>query len=252
MSADEPDNQTGAAPVQHLRRTMDAVADRAAASDGWASVEERVRSGDPAPLPAAQPARRKMLLVAAVLVLVVAVAAALVAVDGSGNDDQVRTTAPEAPPATTTSTAPERQQVEVGADQITGTLPDGTRWAVWDTPRHGLCATLADVYLGCEDVGGTPYPDPTTARFGASKYRWVAYAHLPPGATGVVVTPLGDAPAPGEVSINTETGIWGVGGANPDDTAEINERYRVQYRTADGTLIDAPPPPEPPGHQSGN
>jgi hypothetical protein len=98
MSAERPTDPTAASQVRHLRRTMDAVVDRATASpDGWAELRTRVLGGDSTPPLAVVPSRRgtRPLLVAAALVVVAAIGAALVVVQQRRDEGRVRTT--EAP-----------------------------------------------------------------------------------------------------------------------------------------------------------
>ena len=126
--------------------------------------------------------------------------------------------------------------------QITGTFADSEPWSVRRDPEHGLCVVMAGVNLGCDDVGPVlpAGADPTTVRWGLDGVRWLAYAELPADAVGVMVRPRANQPPGGEPIVDREAGLWAVPGDNPDDLYDVGSGYTVQYRMADGRIVDAP------------
>jgi hypothetical protein len=137
--------------------------------------------------------------------------------------------------ASTSTTVPARRVLE-------GPFPDGKSWSVEADPEHGLCALLDETNVGCDDVGPVvpADADPSTARWGLTEDRWLAYGFLPEGAVGVVITPLDGATRFSDVQVDRTTRLWGAGGENPDHASSVAERFRIRYKMADGTLIDAP------------
>jgi hypothetical protein len=108
---------------------------------------------------------------------------------------------------------------------------------------RGLCATLADVDLGCDDAGVVGSDDdPSTVRWGLDDGRWLAFGYLPDDAVDVVIVRRpgvanGD---PGKPVVDRDSGLWAVGGMDRLDQEDVGAGYVVRYRLADGTLIDAP------------
>ena len=158
MSAEGSNDQTATAQIQHLRRTMDAVADRAAASDGWVSVSERVRSGDPAPLPAAQPARpigRLVLAVAAAVVLLAGIAIGTWA-----------STRPEPDSGyTSTNGGPGQTNDERDGEIAQGTFDDGGGWVLRLTTTDHAATTALSVAVGSADDQSGSSADPAATAF---------------------------------------------------------------------------------------
>jgi hypothetical protein len=123
----------------------------------------------------------------------------------------VLTTAPTSPPVTvppgarstlpSTSTSVATRpsttaQSRPPTGTIEGALVDGRPWTVRHDDVHGLCVTLADDDLGCDDEGPVlgPEADPATPRVAVEGHGFprdqlgvLVYAYLPPGAADVVL-----------------------------------------------------------------
>jgi hypothetical protein len=132
--------------------------------------------------------------------------------------------------------------VPASTDQIEGTFDDGAAWAIRHDPDRGLCAAMAGASLGCDDWGPVriAVADPTTVRWGTDGDRWLAYGRLPANALDVVVEPIPGAAPPGTVVVDLDRRLWAAPGPNPDQINNIDREYTVQYRMANGQLIDAP------------
>lgn len=74
---------------------------------------------------------------------------------------------------------------------ISGVLADGRSWRVIDDPFHGLCSSVGETYLGCDDVGPVVGPEdpPESPRLGGDRLlrTAVAYGYLPDRASAVVL-----------------------------------------------------------------
>jgi hypothetical protein len=126
--------------------------------------------------------------------------------------------------------------------QIDGTLDDGSPFEVWEDPGHGLCASLGDVDLGCDDVGPviSPDADPSTPRLGMDgccTRLWFGY--LPEGAVAAVLVDATGERLDVEAALGD--GIWAlpVPVAHAEDSFDGTDTT-VVYVMQDGTEIPAP------------
>lgn len=123
---------------------------------------------------------------------------------------------------------------------ISGLLLDGRVWTVHNDPAHGLCVTLGDEPLGCDDEGPViaSDADPATPRIAlaadASSFNSgsLVYGFLPDGATSVeLVHDAGGSITAGLV-IEPDGRFWAVP-VDPDDNPET-----VIYRDDTGAEVE--------------
>jgi hypothetical protein len=143
--------------------------------------------------------------------------------------------------AITVGSGPDEGDVPSPA-RIKGTLDDGSPFEVWEDPGHGLCASLGDVDLGCDDVGPVlaPDADPSTPRLGIDDCctpLWFGY--LPEGAVDVVL----DSAAGERLDVDAviSQGVWAL--PVPAEHARddgFDSDSVVLYVMDDGSEVPAP------------
>ena len=126
---------------------------------------------------------------------------------------------------------------------VAGTLDDGRPFSVRRHPQRGLCVTLGDIDIGCDDVGPVTSGDPqATPRWAfvsvdgdlsENNAAELCYGSLPVGATGAMVVHDDGRRSQAGLVIDGTSSIWAMPvtpGDNPDHVVFLDAQGRELLR----------------------